>query len=227
MSKKAQKIDKATLAILNHTDNLALKAYREIYRKYSWILIFYDVIILFYRILIANLAGNNITLSYQRRNALDKYWLISILNQYRQDLILAEGLGKKVPLKSYSSIFPIDSKIARAIFTLNSLGIITHYCCEGDQEKGHSYSSYISLGYNMHFPDSLIEKLDTLHVPYRLSPQKPDEDNPYHNGPALYSQSTKTLSMNDANITLLSALEQWSNDHNTPSLHILKNKWKY
>lgn len=225
MSTQSTKIDAATLAKLNHTDNIALRQYREKYKKHSCLMFFKDIIEFAYKTTIQKIAGADIVLSYARRSPIDKYWLIMLLKEYKKNLILAEGKGKKIPFNNNNYLYPIDAKIAKAIFALNNQGIDTKYCCEGGQERGHSYSVYITLDYNKHFPDSLINKLNESKVNYELCSQK--IDNPYENGPALYARSTKEKSNHESNNEMLSALEDWADEQGVPDLNVLKHQWKY
>lgn len=201
--------------ISNKPVNPHLVAYREKHQKHPYrsILIFLMNKLKIY--LISLMAGKDLKRSYQRRNYLDKYWIMLLLQEYRLHKLLSEGYGLKIPLWDGSELCVIDKKIAPIIFCLNKMGIITNNSCEGNQDKGHSYQPYLTTAPSYHLPQSLLTFLKEKGILYEF-----EKVNSVWIGESLYNRDV------EKNDLFLDIINEWAYQHGTPNSDILKHAWK-
>lgn len=151
--------------------NEHLRKYRAQYKNHFWRMLVKDIKKSYIKKYLRYKAGNNLAVSYQRRNYYDKAWIHLLLKDYHLYRLISEGEGKKVPFYVYGSLFDIDEKIAPVVFALNQEKYITYSSCEGNQQKKHSYTAYLMID-NSHktgFPSDMLAMLDKAEVKYTLN----------------------------------------------------------
>lgn len=206
------KISPEMLAKLNHTNNLHLIEYRK---KNIIKILFTNSYNNFKIHIFSLLAGGDIKKSYQRRNALDKLWIISLLNEYKKDLLLSEGFGRKVPLWNGFRFCVIDRKIAPVVFALNKIGVQTNNSCEGNQETGHSWTAYISTSVDDKLPKELIDYLIRKNVRYSFN-----ESYSEYVGNVLHAKNA------EENKIFVEALTDWAKEKGINDIDESKYFWR-
>lgn len=213
-----KKILPEVLAYLNHTDNVKLREYREKIKRSPIIFFIKDL----YKILkirfLGWTLGNDIKKSYKRRNRIDKYWITLLLKEYREDVSLSEGAGRKIPFWNGIRFCCIDRDIALVVFALNKKGIKTNNACEGRSnidDRGHSAVPYLTTEGKSKIPNDLISLLDQENVPYRY-----EEINDFFMCDSLHGASLETR------IDFLNVLNRWAHMNGYSDINSLYNEWK-
>jgi hypothetical protein len=196
------------LARLNHTNNPHLIAHRK---ENILKIILINIYKIFKIHILSLLSGNDIQKSYHRRNKLDKLWIIFLLKVYKTDLLLSEGYGKKIPFWNGFRFCVIDKQIAPAIFALNKLGIKTNNSCEGNQDKGHSSTAYITTYPGYKLPKELLSFLEKENILYRFT-----EKNSQFIGDSLHAKNSKD------NEIFIKALTKWAKEKGINDIDKLK-----
>ena len=206
-------------AFLNHTDNQYLIEYRKEFRAHPYRFLFSGLVKTLKIKLLSLVCKGDIKLSYKRRSALDKAWIIAEINRFREDRKLAEHSTRMVPLLVDNELVAIDEKIALPVFCLNKMGIKTSFCCEGHQRKNkESYSlAYIALSGGHTFPKEPIELLKENGVKYRLEMI----------GEKFFKrESLYPYDFNGFNDVFVETLNKWAFKHSNMNLLELKKDWK-
>ncbi len=205
-------IENQKIKCLNDTENTYLIEYRKKFKKNPIKFIFLEFMAYFYICILSLLCGKNIKKSYQRRSALDKKWIISELNNFRKSRRLSDHSSDVLPIWLNNEFACIDAQISLPIFTLNQLGVQTMFCCHGHKNLHTISYAYISLQKKQHFPQDLIEYLDSKKIPYKIKT--------WNKSDGLYPEH------HQYNEIFVKALNDWASQYHVLNLSDLKSIWK-